>query len=477
MFKNRSKMTAQEEREQFDQFDRLQKTSGNKLDQDFQELSTYDKGGNSEELLATTDKKSTTIEERQITGEKIEQQTIENNFIINQDEKNIIPEIVNNKISTDSVNYAGDELQSAPAILPQNVVQSITPTSVDFDTSTNGIQLSAFELPEVEINPTTPEFKSNNLETSQIETVHQEEHHILVEPTSPAPEEPTFAVPAPPVTADPEPSPTPPPDPIVPTPDPIPPTAPPAPEPQSVLLPNGNYSVPDNANITMTFTPVSSESNYNNSFGHYFADSNGTPISGVVDFFDVKAAFNSITITYTPYNIPAGATQIGFFLIPDGAKNANLTDGSMVTFAQDGGGWASYLNGQKLLGVGSDSFFSDQTLNSDGLDHIKELIDNLTQLRIEDSIGGSDYKGNVVNFLVEAQTFYDIESLDWTQFVDSSNTYGTENNQSWLDNVDNTPNGNDTTFSGQDNSNTIVSGDNNNYTGDNYDQNNQGGNT
>ena len=45
--------------------------------------------------------------------------------------------------------------------------------------------------------------------------------------------------------------------------------------PPSVLLPNGNYSIPHGAAISITLDSISSDAGYNNSFGHYFADSEG----------------------------------------------------------------------------------------------------------------------------------------------------------------------------------------------------------
>jgi hypothetical protein len=156
----------------------------------------------------------------------------------------------------------------------------------------------------------------------------------------------------------------------------------------------------------MTLDSISSDAGYKSSFGHYFADSDGNPISGTVDFANVKTSLgegDAVSINLGPQDVPEGATQLGFFLIPNGAsKNPGLTDGADVTFSQNSSGsWSPVLNGKPLIGTGSNAFFSDTSLNSDGVDHMQEVTgDNNTQIKIEDLKGGGDLDYNDVNINV-----------------------------------------------------------------------------
>jgi len=170
-----------------------------------------------------------------------------------------------------------------------------------------------------------------------------------------------------------------------------------------VLLSNGNYSLTPGQGFSLTIDSIDSDAGYNSSFGHYFADNNGNPISGSIDFTNVKESLgigDSVTINYAPGDIPPGAVTVGFFIIPNGdALNPLLPEGANVTFSlNDQGQWAANYNGTPINGEGSPVYFSDPNLNPDG--GISHSNNNAGQISFEDLFGGSsdgDYNDVVVN--------------------------------------------------------------------------------
>jgi len=173
--------------------------------------------------------------------------------------------------------------------------------------------------------------------------------------------------------------------------------------PPPVLLPNGNYSLTPGQGFSLTIDSIDSDAGYNSSFGHYFADNNGNPISGSIDFTNVKESLgigDSVTINYAPGDIPPGAVTVGFFIIPNGdALNPLLPEGANVTFSlNDQGQWAANYNGTPINGEGAPVYFSDPNLNPDG--GISHSNNNAGQISFEDLFGGSsdgDYNDVVVN--------------------------------------------------------------------------------
>jgi hypothetical protein len=170
-----------------------------------------------------------------------------------------------------------------------------------------------------------------------------------------------------------------------------------------VLLSNGNYSLTPGQGFSLTIDSIDSDAGYNSSFGHYFADNNGNPISGSIDFTNVKESLgigDSVTINYAPGDIPPGAVTVGFFIIPNGdALNPLLPEGANVTFSlNDQGQWAANYNGTPINGEGAPVYFSDPNLNPDG--GISHSNNNAGQISFEDLFGGSsdgDYNDVVVN--------------------------------------------------------------------------------
>lgn len=185
-----------------------------------------------------------------------------------------------------------------------------------------------------------------------------------------------------------------------------------------VPLPNGNYNLIPGQGFSLTIDSIDSNAGYNNSFGHYFADGNGNPISGSIDFTNVKNSLgigDTITINYGPGDIPQGAVTIGFFIIPNGnALNPLLPEGANVTFSlNDQGQWTAYYNSNPINGEGAPAYFSDPNLNPDG--GATHSNNNAGQISFEDLFGSSsdgDYNDAVVNVQFTSYTGPDIDHGD-----------------------------------------------------------------
>lgn len=181
-----------------------------------------------------------------------------------------------------------------------------------------------------------------------------------------------------------------------------------------VLLPNGNYSLVPGTGFSLTVDSIDSDAGYNSSFGHYFADINGNPISGSIDFTNVKESLGTggtITINYGPGDIPPGAVTVGFFIIPNGdSLNPLLPEGAKVTFLlNDQGQWTGYYNGNPVNGEEAPAYFSDPNLNPDG--GATHSSNNEGQISFEDLFGGSsdgDYNDVVVNVQFASYTGPDV---------------------------------------------------------------------
>ena len=177
------------------------------------------------------------------------------------------------------------------------------------------------------------------------------------------------------------------------------------------LLSNGNYAISNSSGLTISIDSIASDASYNNSLGFYFADKNGSPISGIVSFANVKDTLgegDAATISYSSDDIPAGA--LVFFAIPDGAdQNPNLKDGDFVTFTLNGEGeWIPVLEGLELEGAqGIAAFYSDKDLNSDNCDHMDHVDFGQMQISFEDLVGGGDEDNNdvIANITIERAEF------------------------------------------------------------------------
>ncbi|WPX99357.1 DUF4114 domain-containing protein [Candidatus Megaera polyxenophila] len=181
-----------------------------------------------------------------------------------------------------------------------------------------------------------------------------------------------------------------------------------------VLLPNGNYSLVPGAGFSLTVDSIDSDAGYNSSFGHYFADINGNPISGSIDFTNVKESLGTgetITINYGSGDIPPGAVTVGFFIIPNGdSLNPLLPEGAKLTFSlNDQGQWTANYNGNPINGEEAPAYFSDPNLNPDG--GATHSSNNEGQISFEDLFGGSsdgDYNDVIVNVQFSSYTGPDV---------------------------------------------------------------------
>ncbi|MDP5083762.1 MAG: DUF4114 domain-containing protein, partial [Rickettsiaceae bacterium] len=194
-------------------------------------------------------------------------------------------------------------------------------------------------------------------------------------------------------------------------PDPFPDNCdnPPIPEQQ----PNGNYNIIPGYGIIITVDSLTADAGFNNTFGHYFADINGNPISGKIDFANVKDSLGvgeEATIQYQSGDIPVSAVQIGFFLIPNGADLNAISNGDPVTFQNIGGVWTPFINGTPVQSASTPAFYSDPSLNPDGIGHMNSAPGG--DLGWEDIFGGGDNDFNDATLNVSVQSTTDDNGSD-----------------------------------------------------------------
>ncbi|MEP3049255.1 MAG: cadherin domain-containing protein, partial [Roseibium sp.] len=139
--------------------------------------------------------------------------------------------------------------------------------------------------------------------------------------------------------------------------------------------------------VTMTF--VDESAGYSNVLGVFYMDGNGNPVGGEIVWVDQNGLAPGESETTHLEGVEA--TEVGYFLIPDGADlNSGLAGGDKVTFQQDiNGKWQAFSeNGTPLTGQGANVFFSgDGSLNPDGLDHTTETG---VIIGFEDLVNGGD---------------------------------------------------------------------------------------
>ncbi len=174
---------------------------------------------------------------------------------------------------------------------------------------------------------------------------------------------------------------------------------------------NGLYDVVGRDSITLTMDFLGGEASFHNSFGFYLADASGTPLSGEIVKADVKTSDAGEGVDVLTFTLNAaqlgGAAQLGLFLIPDGGnQNPGLADGTAVTFADNGHGELQALvDGTPVAAAGGHGpvFFSDASLNGDGVDHETDsaLAGNSNW---EDLENGGDNDFDDVNWQVDVTT-------------------------------------------------------------------------
>ncbi len=136
-----------------------------------------------------------------------------------------------------------------------------------------------------------------------------------------------------------------------------------------ITITDGLAHLPNTPFVVLDTTMFANSAGYDNSVGYYIADEAGNPIAGAIIETNAKEVGSHETIIDLS-NYPGGAT-LGFFIIPDGAHlNPGLTDGSAITFSEEGSGWVAYHDGVAVAGAQSSVYFSDVALNTDNFDHM-----------------------------------------------------------------------------------------------------------
>jgi T1SS-143 domain-containing protein len=144
----------------------------------------------------------------------------------------------------------------------------------------------------------------------------------------------------------------------------------------------------------LTVTNEGGDAGYNNTYGFYIKGENGEPVSGEIIWANVKDnESDEITVEVTD------PSDIGFFIIPDGADLNDLNNGDAVTFEQDGeGNWQVLLDGEPLTGQGTSVLFDNADLNPGNAEAVEDNAATGNQ-NWEDIIGG-DNDFNDVNINV-----------------------------------------------------------------------------
>ena len=159
---------------------------------------------------------------------------------------------------------------------------------------------------------------------------------------------------------------------------------------------HGLYDISVGGEITIDVSYFSVNAGYENSHGYYIANSDGDPIGGVILQDNVKQ-LGQRTVTFNSNDYPDGVT-VGFFIIADGdTQNTSLEDGDVLSFENIGGVWTPHLDGNPLRGAqNAPAYFSDQSLNFDGYDHLADSGAQGNQ-NWEDLIDGGDLDHSDVN--------------------------------------------------------------------------------
>jgi len=144
----------------------------------------------------------------------------------------------------------------------------------------------------------------------------------------------------------------------------------------------------------LTVTNEGGDAGYNNTYGFYIKGEDGEPVSGEIIWANVKNnTSEEINVEVTD------PSDIGFFIIPDGADLNDLSNGDSVTFQKDGeGNWEVLLGGEPLSGQGTNVLFDNADLNPGSKDTLQDNAAAGNQ-NWEDIIGG-DNDFNDVNINV-----------------------------------------------------------------------------
>ncbi|MGK4359617.1 retention module-containing protein [Ectopseudomonas chengduensis] len=140
-------------------------------------------------------------------------------------------------------------------------------------------------------------------------------------------------------------------------------------------------------------TFLGSDAGYHNSYGYYSRDAEGNPSVGKVIWADVKAQATGVTFDLDGLD----PSEIGFFIIPNGAANVGLSNGAELTFQQDAdGNWQALLGGVPLTGAGGANVLFDRAEFNPGGSHLQDNAEPGNQ-NWEDLTDAPDYDYNDVN--------------------------------------------------------------------------------
>ncbi|WP_343349847.1 retention module-containing protein [Pseudomonas sediminis] len=140
-------------------------------------------------------------------------------------------------------------------------------------------------------------------------------------------------------------------------------------------------------------TFLGTDAGYHNSYGYYSRDAEGNPSVGKVIWADVKAQAAG-----TPFDLDGlDPSEVGFFIIPNGAANVALSNGAELTFQQDAdGNWQALLGGVPLTGAGGANVLFDRAEFNPGGSHLQDNAEPGNQ-NWEDLTDAPDYDYNDVN--------------------------------------------------------------------------------
>ena len=140
-------------------------------------------------------------------------------------------------------------------------------------------------------------------------------------------------------------------------------------------------------------TFLGTDAGYHNSYGYYSRDAEGKPSVGKVIWADVKAQTAGTTFDLDGLD----PSEVGFFIIPNGAANVALSNGAELTFQQDAdGNWQALLGGVPLTGAGGANVLFDRAEFNPGGSHLQDNAEPGNQ-NWEDLTDAPDYDYNDVN--------------------------------------------------------------------------------
>ncbi|HZX18771.1 MAG TPA: DUF5801 repeats-in-toxin domain-containing protein, partial [Pseudomonas sp.] len=164
-----------------------------------------------------------------------------------------------------------------------------------------------------------------------------------------------------------------------------------------------------NIGVTSFVTFQGTDAGFSNSYGYYNKAPDGSPVDGKVIWANVHAQSVGDVADLSGLD-PANT---GFFIIPNGGANADLTNGSVVTFEFVAGQWQAKLGGVPLVGAdGANVLFSDASLNPGG-SHLQDT-GNAGNQNWEDQTLTSDYDYNDVSTNVTWGSSLQVDESDFS---------------------------------------------------------------